>query len=320
MSALYPEILPHDHGLLDAGGGHRLYWEVCGNPAGKPAVMLHGGPGSGCTPGMRRLFDPAVWRIVLFDQRGAGRSLPHAGEPGADLSANTTAHLIADMERLRAHLGIERWLVWGGSWGSTLALAYAEAHPARVTGMVLCSIALTTPAEIDWITRGVGRLFPEAWERFQGGVPASMRTGSLADDYHRLLMDPDPATHHQAARDWCDWEAAIVATGPDHKPHPRYEDPRFRLGFSRLVTQYWRHAAWLEDGVLLRDAGRLAGIPGILIHGLLDEASPLITARRLAAAWPGSELVVVGGAGHDARDPGMNEAVVRATDTLGSRI
>ena len=318
MTALYPEIEPFEHGLLNVGEGHSVYWEACGNPAGKPAVMLHGGPGSGCTPGMRRLFDTQAYRIILFDQRGSGRSTPHASEPRAHLSANTTAHLLADMEILRQHLGIGRWLVWGGSWGSTLALAYAQRHPDRVSELVLCSVTTTTPREIDWITRGVGTFFPEAWARFNEAVPEAARTGDLVNDYHRLLMDPDPAIHAQAARDWCDWEEAIVAVQPDHKPHPRYQNPAFRLGFARLVTHYWRHHAWLEDGALLQNAHVLAGIPGILIHGLLDQGSPLITARRLSQAWKGSELVVVGRAGHDARDPGMTEATIAATDRFRS--
>ncbi len=318
MADLFAPIEPYDHGLLDVGDGHRVYWEVCGNPAGKPALVLHGGPGSGCTPGARRSFDPRVYRIVLFDQRGSGRSTPHASAPGIDLSTNTTAHLLADIERLRTHIGIERWLVFGGSWGSTLALAYAERHPGRVTEMVLVSIATTTPAEIDWITRGVGMFFPEAWARFQGGAPESDRGGSLVDAYHRLLMHPDPAVCETAARDWCDWEMTLVDVHPSHKPNPRYENPAFRLGFARLVTHYWRHGAWLEDGALLRDAGRLAGIPGILIHGRLDLGGPLVTPWRLANAWPGSELIVVGGAGHDARDPGMTESVVAATNRFAS--
>jgi proline iminopeptidase len=251
---------------------------------------------------------------VLFDQRGSGRSTPHASLPDTDLSANTTAHLLADMESLRRHLGIERWLLLGGSWGSTLALAYAERYPHRVSAMVLFSIATTTEWEIDWITRGVGIFFPEAWSRFRDGVPEADRDGSLVEAYHRLLMHPDPAVHEKAARDWCDWEMALVAVLPGHKPHPRYEDPAFRLGFARLVTHYWRHRAWLEDGALVRDAGRLAEIPGILIHGRLDMGGPLITPWRLRQHWPKSELIVVGEAGHDARDPGMAESIVAATD------
>lgn len=317
MADLFPPIEPYDSGLLDVGDGHRVYWEACGNPAGKPALVLHGGPGSGCTPGARRHFDPRAYRVILLDQRGAGRSTPHASTPGIDLSTNTTLHLLADIERLRSHLGIERWLVFGGSWGSTLALAYAERHPERVSEMVLVAIATTTPGEVEWITRGVGMIFPEAWERFQAGVPESERGSRPVDAYHRLLMHPDPAVHEKAARDWCDWELAVIAVH-DHPPNPRYEDARFRLGFARLVTHYWRHDAWLEDGVLLRDAHRLSGIPGILIHGRLDLGGPLVTPWRLAKAWPGSELVVVGGAGHDARDPGMAESVLAAIDRFAT--
>jgi proline iminopeptidase len=314
MAALYPPLEPYATGMLDVGDGHRIYWETCGNPDGRPALVLHGGPGSGCTVNARRSFDPKAYRIVLFDQRGSGRSRPSAGEPEADLATNTTFHLLADIERLRQHLGIERWLILGGSWGSTLALAYAQQHVGRVTGMVLFSIATTTPREIEWITRGVGVFFPEAWSRFVNGVPEEEREGSLVEAYHHLLMNPDPAIHEKAARDWCDWEMAIVAVHPGHRPHPRYEDPAFRLGFARLVTHYWRHAAWLENGVLVRNAGRLSGIPGVLIHGRLDIGGPLVTPWTLQKHWPGSELVIVGDAGHDARDPGMTESIVAATD------
>jgi len=314
VGTLYPDIEPYDRGMLEVGDGHRVYWETCGNAAGKPAVVLHGGPGSGCTMGARRYFDPGRYRIVLFDQRGCGRSTPHASGPNADLSANTTGHLLADIEWLRRRLGVDRWLVFGGSWGSTLALAYAERHPDRVSEMVLIGVATTTQEEIDWITRGVGRFFPEQWERFRDGVPVGERDGSVVDAYHRLLMATDPAVHEKAARDWCDWEMAVVAVHPNHMPNPRYERPDFRLAFARIVTHYWRHNAWLEDGVLLREVGRLSGIPGVLIHGRLDFGSPLVTAWQLARNWPGSELVIVDDAGHEARDPGMAESVVAATD------
>jgi proline iminopeptidase len=314
MASLYPDIEPYDRGMLDVGDGHRVYWETCGNPAGKPALVLHGGPGSGCSPGWRQYFNPELYRIVLFDQRGSGRSTPHASEPNVDLSTNTTAHLLTDIELLRRQLGIERWLLRGGSWGSTLALAYAERHPDRVSEIVLNSIATTTPWEIDWITRGVGAFFPQAWARFRDGVPGSQRSGNLADAYHRLLMDPDPAIHEKAARDWCDWETAIESVHPNHAPNPRYEQPKFRLGFARLVTHYWRNNAWLEDGALLRDASRLSGIRGILIHGRLDLGTPLVTPWRLAQHWSGSELVIVDEAGHDAGHPGMSECIVAATD------
>jgi proline iminopeptidase len=315
---VYPPIEPYDAGLLGVGDGHHVYWETCGNPSGKPALVLHGGPGSGCSTGMRRYFNPEVYRIVLLDQRGSGRSKPHASEPVIDLSANTTAHLIADIERLRQHLEINHWLVLGGSWGSTLALAYAERHPDRVTEMVLNSIATTTAWEIDWITRGVGIFFPEAWARFRDGVPEAERNGSLVDAYHRLLMDSNPAIHEQAARDWCDWEMAIVAIHPNHKPHPRYEQPAFRLGFARLVTHYWRHKGWLADGILMRKVNCLSDVPSLLIHGRLDLCSPLVTPWRLAQNWPGSELIIVSEAGHDARDLAMSESIVAATDHFAS--
>jgi len=315
----YPPIDPYEHGMLDVGDGHRVYWEQCGDPAGKPALVLHGGPGSGCTPGWRRYFDPDRYRIVLFDQRGAGRSTPHASNPDIDLSINTTSHLLADIELLRRHLGIERWLLLGGSWGTTLALAYAQRHPECVTEMVLEGIATTTAWEVDWITRGIGAFFPDAWARFCDGVPETERSGSLVDAYHRLLMHPDPAIHEKAARDWCDWEIAIVALHAGEAPNPRYEPPTFRLGFARLVTHYWRHKAWLEDGALLREAKRLSRIPGILIHGRLDLCNPLVTPWRLAQHWPGSELVIVDQAGHDADHPGMSECVVAATDRFAAR-
>ncbi|HEV8390340.1 MAG TPA: prolyl aminopeptidase [Dongiaceae bacterium] len=316
--SLYPPIDPYNHGTLDVGDGHQVYWETCGNPSGKPALVLHGGPGSGCAPGWRQYFNPALYRIVLFDQRGSGRSTPHASNPNIDLFTNTTGHLLADIELLRRHLDIERWLLLGGSWGSTLALAYAQRHPDRVTEMVLEAIATTTSWEIDWITRGVGAFFPEAWARFRDGVPETERSGSLVDAYHRLLMNPDPAIHEKAARDWCDWEAAIVALHADGAPNPRYQSPTFRLGFARLVTHYWRHQAWLGDGQLLRDANRLFHIPGILIHGRLDLCNPLVTPWRLAQHWPGSELIIVGEAGHDAGHPDMSAWIVAATDRLAA--
>ncbi len=316
---LYPQIEPYEQGMLDVGDGHLVYWEVCGSPDGKPAVILHGGPGSGCTPGMRRYFDPGAYRIVLFDQRGCGRSMPHASDPTVDLTTNTTPHLLADIELLRRQLGIERWLVFGWSWGSTLGLAYAERHPNRVSEIVLAGITAGRRREIEWITRGVGRLFPEQWARFRDGVPEADREGDLVGAYSRLLHEPDPAVRAKAASDWCDWEDAHVRVRPDHRHDPRYDDPMFRMAFARLVTHYWRHDAWLEDGVLLREAGRLASTPGVLVHGRLDLSSPLETAWELARAWPRSELIVVDEAGHSSGDPGMTEALVAATDRFANR-
>jgi proline iminopeptidase len=314
VDVLYPPIEPYETGMLEVGDGQSLYWETCGNPDGKPALVLHGGPGSGCTPGMRRYLHPDAYRIVLFDQRGCGRSTPHASDLDVDLTTNTTHDLVADIELLRIHLGVDRWLVFGGSWGSTLGLAYAETHPERVTEMVLAMVVTTTRREVDWVTRDVGRLFPEQWRRFRDGVPAADRDGSLVDAYSRLLHDPDPGVREQAARDWCDWEQAHVAVRPGRKADPRYDDPRFRACFARLVTHYWRHAAWLDDGVLLRDVHRLTGVPAVLVHGRLDVSSPLDVPWQLAQAWPDAELVVVDEAGHASVDPGMAEAIVAATD------
>lgn len=311
---LYPEIEPYGHGRLDVGDGNLIYWEACGNPDGKPAVILHGGPGSGCSTSMRRYFDPTAYRIVLFDQRGCGRSKPHAGDPNTDLSTNTTEHLLADIELLRQHLDVERWMLFGGSWGSTLALAYAERYPQRVTDIVLVGVTMTRKSEIDWLYHGVAPLFPEQWARFRAGVPAAERDGNLVEAYYRLLHAPDPDVRAKAARDWHAWEAALLSVDPDAQPSPRWLDPEFQMARARIVTHFFRHNAWLEDGILLREASSLAGIPGILIHGRLDLGSPLVTAWELAQAWPDSELVIVKGAGHSPGDPGMGEAVIAATD------
>ncbi len=314
MTALYPPIEPYAHGTLDVADGNLVYWEACGNPQGKPALVLHGGPGSGCTPGMRRFFDPERYRAVLFDQRNCGRSTPHASDPATSLAPNTTPHLLADIEHLRMALEIDHWLVFGMSWGSTLALAYAESHPGQVSEIVLAAVTTTRREEIDWLYHGAGRFFPEAWERFREGVPPAERDGDLVEAYARLLDHPDPAVREAAAASWCAWEDAVVATNPEAGPNPRYADARFRMAFARIVTHYFRHNAWLEDGQLLREAGRLSGIPGVLIHGRLDISSPLSTAWELAQAWPGSELVIVERSGHSSAGPGMAEAIVAATD------
>lgn len=313
MAGLYPPVEPYEHGRLDVGDGNRVYWETCGNPEGKPAVVLHGGPGSGAGPFWRRLFDSAAYRIVLFDQRGCGRSTPDAADPHTSLAANTTAHLIADIERLRRHLGIDTWLVTGGSWGATLALAYAEQHPARVSELVLFSITTTTRREVEWVTRDMGRIFPEEWETFRDAVPEPQRDGSLAEAYARMLADPDPAVRERAAREWCRWEDVHVSLhrkGPD----PRYQDPHFRMRFARLVTHYWRHAGFLEDGALLRDAGTLTGIPGVMVHGQMDVSSPADIAWHLAQAWPDAELVLIGDEGHGLSGDATIDAIVAATD------
>lgn len=317
MASYYPQIEPYDHGMLEVGDGNQVYWETCGNPEGKAVLVLHGGPGSGCTTGVRRLFDPDAYRIILFDQRSCGRSLPHASDPLTSLSANTTAHLLADIELLRRHLGVERWLIYGGSWGCVLGLAYAQEHRERVSEMLLTGVAMGRRRETDLLTRGLGGLFPDAWARFRDAVPVTDRGGDLIDAYARLLNDPDEAVRAAAAQAWCDWEMAMVPTSP---PNPRYERVEFRMAFARIVTHYWRHGSWIEEGRLLERAGSLAGIPGIIVQGSLDLGNLLGTPWELAHAWPGCELVVIDQAGHDSGTPGIVEALVAATDRFASAI
>jgi proline iminopeptidase len=305
------EAEPDDQGWLDVGDAHQVYWQAHGQPAGKPAVVLHGGPGSGSTTKRLRLFDLDAYRVVLFDQRGCGRSTPHASTPVVDLTTNTTYHLIADIERLREHLGIERWLVLGGSWGSTLALAYAETHPTAVSELILFSVVTTTRREVRWVTYDARRFFPAQWQRFRDGVPASER-GDLIAAYYRRLLDPRPDIHEPAALNWCRWEDAHVRIRHDDAPDPRYEDAAFRLCFARLVTHYWHHAAWLEEDALLRDAGRLGAIPGVLVHGRLDLSSPLDVPWQLARAWENSELTIVESEGHRGGEE-MTQTLLSAT-------
>lgn len=298
-SALYPEADPYESGMLDVGDGNRIYWEACGNPAGVAALAVHGGPGSGCVPGMRRLFDPTKYRVVLFDQRGCGRSTPHASDAAVGLATNTIDHLIADIERLRLHLHVRRWVLAGWSWGTTLALAYAEQHPERVAALVLTAVTTTTAREVQWITRDVGRLFPAEWTRFRDGVPKADRDGGLVEAYSRLLNNPDPTVRHKAALDWCEWEDAHVNLGPRPRPRLVNADPDFRMCFARLVTHYWRHAAWRGENQLLDNITRIAQIPAVLIHGRLDVSGPPDIAWHLAQAWPAARLHIVPGMGHE---------------------
>jgi proline iminopeptidase len=311
----FPPIEPYATGMLDVGDGQSVYWESSGNPDGKPVVLLHGGPGGGSSPGWRRWFDPERYRIVQLDQRGCGLSRPHAGDLSTDLGANTTHHLIADIERLRDHLGIERWLVWGGSWGVTLGLAYAERHPDHVSEMVLVSITLTRPSDVHWLGHEVGRYFPDEWARFRAGVPVGERDGDLVAAYDRLMNHHrDAAVRLQATRDWVAWEDAILSLDEDYVvPNPRWADDSYRIAFARLVTHYFAHSAWLRADELLANAGRLAGIPGVLIHGRLDLAGPPDAAWLLAKAWPGAELRFTAGGhwGDVERDRLMLEAIAR---------
>jgi len=311
MTELFGPVEPYDSGMLDVGDGHTIYYECCGNADGQPAVMLHGGPGGGCSPGMRRYFDPDRYRVILLDQRGAGRSRPLASEPDADLSVNTTQHLIADLERLREHLKVSSWVVHGVSWGSTLGLAYAQAHPDRVVALVLAAVGTTSRREVQWITEDVGRIFPREWHRFAQAVPPALHGQRLVDAYATMLFDPDEDVREFAAREWCVWEDAHVSLTPGHQPTLQEADPEFRLRFARLVTHYWRHAAFLGEDRLLRDAALLNGIPGVLIHGRFDVSGPLEAAWSLSRTWTTSVLQVIDDAGHGG-GPTFSGAIVDA--------
>lgn len=307
-------IEPYARGTLDVGEGNRVYWETCGDPSGKPAVVVHGGPGSGCSAWFRRLFAPTAYRVVLFDQRNCGRSLPHAGDASTDLSANTTQHLVGDMERLREELGIERWLVTGGSWGSTLSLAYAESHPNRVSGLVLFGVTTGRRSEVDWAFRGgVSRFFPEEWATLVDAIPTAFRGGDAVESYARWLADPDPEMRRSAAHAWCMWESATPHWPPRAGLDERFDDPAYAMAFARIVTHYARHDLFLDDRVLLRNAGVLSNIPGVLINGQFDFQCPIANAWELKRVWPHAALVIVGKAGH-AANARTGREIVRATN------
>lgn len=316
MKTLYPEIEPYDQGMLDVGDANSIYWMQSGNPNGVPVVILHGGPGSGSSAGARRFFDPQHYRIIQFDQRGCGKSLPHASEPEIDLFANTTWHLVADIERLRLFLGIEHWLVYGNSWGCTLALVYAQAHPERVAALIVAGVTMTRQSEIDWLYKGLARFFPEEWERFRAGVPESQRDGDLVAAYYQLLRDPDPAVHLKAARDWHEWESANILADSRATLSNHWADSSYVIARARIITHYFHHRGWLGDEQILRNVHRLAGIPCTMIQGRLDLEAPVVTAWELSRAWPTARLVVVPNATHS---PGMSEmaaAIVDATDAF----
>lgn len=308
MRFFYPAIDTHAHGMLDVGEGHRVYWEVSGNPAGKPVVFVHGGPGAGTSPLQRRFFDPDVYRIVLFDQRGCGRSTPHVATRDPD-QHNTTWHLVADMEKLREHLGIERWQLFGGSWGATLALAYAQTHPDRVSEIILRGVFLLRQSELDWLYRGgAGALFPEKWAAFS----ALVTEGDILDGYRRLLADPSRAV--EAAAAWSDWEGSIVAVDANPSLLAGYGEPRFAVAFAKLALHYFLHDGWFADEQLIRDAGKLTGIPGRIVQGRYDVVTPPVTAWTLHRAWPDSTLTVLPKAGHAVTDYGVLDALIAATD------
>ena len=307
---LYPVIEPLETGTLALDAPHVMYWEVCGNPAGRPALFLHGGPGAGLAPDHRRFFDPAHYRIVLFDQRGAGRSTP-LGE----LQDNTTQHLIADIETLREELAIDRWLVFGGSWGSTLALAYAQSHPERVSALVLRGIFLARAHETDWFMTGMGRFFPEHHRRFLDALPEAERGDPLAN-YYRRIADPDPEVHKPAARAWSVYEGACATLLPSPETVAAFAEPTMALGLARLESHYFMHGCFLEDGQLLRDLARIRHLPAAIVQGRYDVICPLATAQELADAWPEATFEIVPDAGHSAMEPGIKRALVKATDGM----
>ena len=313
-SSLFPPIEPYASGMLALDALHTMYWETSGNPDGIPVVFLHGGPGAGSSPEHRRLFDPQAYRIVIYDQRGAGRSTP-LGE----LRDNTTPHLIADLERLRTHLGIERWLVFGGSWGSTLAIAYAEAHPERCLGLVLRGIFLCRPSEIDWFLYGLRNIYPEEWERFAGFLPATER-GDLLGAYYARLTHPDPAVHMPAAKAWSRYEGACSTLLPSPEVMAHFADDVVALGLARIEAHYFMHDIFLPPNSLLENAHRLRDIPGVIVQGRYDVVCPPVTAYELAQEWPQARYVVVPDAGHSVWEPGIRRALMSALRDFASRL
>lgn len=309
LRTYYPAIEPYDTGMLDVGDGHHLYYERVGTPGAKPAVFLHGGPGAGSSPLHRQLFDPARYDVLLFDQRGCGRSIPHA-----ELRANTTWHLVADIERLRERVGVENWLVFGGSWGSTLSLAYAQAHRERVSELVLRGVFTGERALIDWYYKfGASEIYPDKWERFLAPIPLTERSDLVAA-YHPILNGDDPAAQLDAAKAWSLWEGETVTLLPDPSLTTSHSDEQFAVAFARLENHYFSHDCWLESGQLLRGAGRLRGIPGVIVHGRYDIPTPVRSAWELHKRWPGSELHIVEGAGHAFSEPGILHQLIVATD------
>ena len=315
LRTLYPEIEPYASGHLDVGDGHSIYWERCGTPGAKPAVFLHGGPGGTASPRHRRQFDPALYDVTLFDQRGCGKSTPNA-----ELEANTTWHLVADIERLRELAGAEKWLVFGGSWGSTLALAYAQTHPKRVSELVVRGIYTLTKAELDWYYQfGASELFPDKWERFISLIPPEERHEMLPA-YHRLLTHPDRAKRIEAAKAWSLWEGETITLLPEPSTSEPFGQDDYAHAFARIETHYFINGGWMEDGQLLRDAHKLKGIPGVIVHGRYDMPCPPKYAWALHKAWPEAEFHLVEGAGHAYSEPGILDRLIYATDTFAGKV
>lgn len=314
LRRLYPEIEPFETGFLETGEGHRVYWERAGTKGAKPAVFLHGGPGGGFSAKHRRLFDPALYDVILFDQRGCGRSTPFAS-----LENNTTWHLVADIERLREMIGAEKWLVFGGSWGSTLALAYAQTHPQRVSELVVRGIYMLTKAELDWYYQfGVSEMFPEKWEGFIAPIPEAER-GDMVAAYRKRLVGEDREEQLRCAKAWSLWEGETITLLPEPETADAFLDPDYALAFARIENHYFTHAGWLEEGQLLRDAGKLADIPGTIVHGRYDMPCPMRYAWLLHKAWPGAEFHIIEGAGHAYSEPGILDRLIRATDMYAGK-
>jgi proline iminopeptidase len=319
MKTLYPPIEPYDSGFLDAGHGDRVYWEVCGNPAGKPVVMIHGGPGGGCSPGHRRQFDPEAYRIVLFDQRNCGRSLPPASDPSVSLEHNTTWNLVADIELLREHLGIDRWQVFGGSWGSALALAYAETHPDRVTELVLRGIFTLRPFELYWYYQeGASLLFPDLWEKYVEPIPEDERD-DLITAFHSRLNDPDPSTRLPAAKAWSVWEGSTITLVPSPDVIEEHSDDDYAVTFARIENHYFVNEGFFEENQLIRAVDKIRHIPCVIVQGRYDLATPAATAWDLHRAWPEAEFHLVDDAGHAYTEPGILHHLIDATDRFAHR-
>ena len=315
LRTLYPPIEPYESGMLDVGDGHTIRYERCGTKGAKPAVFLHGGPGGGISPEHRRQFDPALYDILLFDQRGCGKSTPYAS-----LEANTTWHLVADIERLREMAGFDKWLVFGGSWGSTLALAYAQTHPERVSEMVVRGIYTLTKGELDWYYQfGVSQMFPDKWEHFLAPIPQAER-GDMMGAYRKLLTGDDRARQVEAAKAWSLWEGETITLLPDPGISAQHGEDDFALAFARIENHYFVHGGWLEEGQLLRDAGKLAGIPGVIVQGRYDMPCPARYAWALHKAWPDAEFHLVEGAGHAYSEPGIMDRLIYATDKFGEKV
>jgi proline iminopeptidase len=315
LRAPYPPIEPFASGMLDVGDGHSIYWERCGRRGGVPAVFLHGGPGGGCGPDHRRLFDPARYDVLLFDQRGCGRSTPHAA-----LEANTTWHLVADIERLRAMCGHDAWLVFGGSWGSTLALAYAQSHAERTTALILRGIFLLRQAELDWYYQGgAGWLFPDKWEAFVAPIPVDERD-DLMTAFHKRLIGDDAEAQIAAARAWSAWEGGTITLLPDPTLTRGFTEDRFALAFARIENHYFVHKGWMEEGQLLRDVGRLADIPATIVQGRYDAATPVRSAWDLHRAWPQAAFHLIADAGHAVTEPGILDRLIRTTDDYAAML